>query len=56
MEAGGQKIWFIPTMYRGQSCYRVFWGRYPTREAAALAAGSIPQALRGAAPAVVRIP
>ena len=54
--AGGQRVWFIPISYRGQSCYRVFWGHYDTREAAALAVPGIPRDLRGANPAIVRIP
>jgi len=56
VEAGGQKIWFVPISYRGQSCYRVFWGRFDTREAAALAVPGIPRAIRGASPAIVRVP
>jgi hypothetical protein len=56
IDEGGAKVWFVPITYRGQSCYRVFWGRYKTREAAALAVGSIPRALRGPAPAIVRVP
>ncbi len=56
IEAGGQKIWFVPISYKGQQCYRVFWGRFDTREAAALAVPSIPRDLRGPAPAIVRVP
>jgi septal ring-binding cell division protein DamX len=56
IDVGGQKVWFVPITYRGQSCYRVFWGKYPTREAAALAVPSIPGLLRGPAPAIVRVP
>ena len=28
------KMWVVPTSYRGRTCFRVLWGRYPTREAA----------------------
>jgi len=56
MKAGGTNVWFIPTAYRGQPCYRVFWGRYATRAAAAGAAGEIPAAIRGTNPVVVAVP
>jgi septal ring-binding cell division protein DamX len=55
-DAGGAKIWFIPISYRGQSCFRVFWGRYDRRAAAEAAVGQIPPALRGSKPVVVSIP
>jgi septal ring-binding cell division protein DamX len=53
---GGNKVWSAPITYRGQQCYRVFWGRYATREAAEGAIGQIPAALRGSKPVVVSIP
>ncbi|MGZ4810923.1 MAG: DUF4388 domain-containing protein, partial [Thermoanaerobaculia bacterium] len=56
VDAGGSKVWFVPISYRGQSCYRVFWGRFNSRESAALAVSGIPRDLRGPAPAVVRVP
>ena len=56
IDEGGSKVWFVPITYRGQSCYRVFWGRFNSRESAALAVGGIPRALRGPAPSVVRVP
>jgi septal ring-binding cell division protein DamX len=57
VRAGGDRIWFVPTTYRGQSCYRVFFGAYPTAEAAREGAGELPAGLRGgAAPVVVRVP
>jgi len=55
-QAGGSNVWFVPISYRGQSCYRVFWGRYGTREAATRAWVQIPAAMRGAKPVVVPIP
>ncbi|MCU1350788.1 MAG: hypothetical protein JWO56_3818, partial [Acidobacteria bacterium] len=51
------RIWFTPTTYRGQPCYRVFWGGFPTKEAAAAGVGELPASLRGdARPVVVRVP
>lgn len=56
LREGGKSVWFVPTSYRGRSCYRVFWGRYPTQQAAQTAIASVPQTLREAAPVVVHIP
>ena len=56
MAAGGASVWFVPTTYRNQSCYRVFWGRYDTREQAMAAVEKIPAALRGSSPVVVSVP
>ena len=54
--AGGANVWFVPTTYRNQSCYRVFWGRFDTREAAMAAINQIPGSLRGSTPVVVTVP
>jgi hypothetical protein len=56
VQAGGANVWFVPISYRGQSCYRVFWGKYGTREAAMRAWVQIPASLRGAKPVVVPVP
>jgi len=56
LREGGTNVWFVPTSYRTRSCYRVFWGRYPTQDSAQSAIASIPQTLREAAPVVVHIP
>ena len=56
VQAGGANVWFVPISYRGQSCYRVFWGRFPTREAAMAAWVKIPSSIRGAKPVVVAVP
>jgi septal ring-binding cell division protein DamX len=55
-KVGGERVWSAPITYRGKSCYRVFWGHYATRDAAAAAIGEIPSSLRGAAPTVVTVP
>jgi hypothetical protein len=56
VQAGGANVWFVPISYRGQTCYRVFWGRFPTREAAMAAWVKIPSSIRGAKPVVVAVP
>jgi septal ring-binding cell division protein DamX len=56
LKAGGSSVWFIPTSFRGRSCYRVFWGRYDTKAAADAAVGQIPASLREGAAVVIRTP
>lgn len=56
VEEGGSNVWFIPISYRGQQCYRVFWGRYDTRDAAEAAAPQIPASLHGGKAVVVAVP
>ena len=56
LREGGNSVWFVPISYRNKSCYRVFWGRYPTQDSAQSAIAGIPQSLREAAPVVVHIP
>ncbi len=53
---GGARVWFVPTTFHGRSCYRIFWGRFDTNEAALAATRSIPAGLKGSAPVVIRIP
>lgn len=50
---GGSKIWYVPISYRGETCYKVYWGRYSTREQAERGVGEIPSALRSGKPSVV---
>jgi hypothetical protein len=52
--AAGPQVWFVPIEYRGAPCFRVFWGRYETREEAESSRDEIPAELRGSAPVVVR--
>ncbi|HSN69500.1 MAG TPA: hypothetical protein VLV48_09655, partial [Thermoanaerobaculia bacterium] len=52
--AAGSSVWFVPIQYRGAACFRVFWGRYETREAAERARYEIPAPLRGSGPVVVQ--
>jgi septal ring-binding cell division protein DamX len=57
VEAGASNVWFVPISYRGQGCYRVFWGHYATKGDAQKALGEIPATLRaGSAPTVVSVP
>jgi septal ring-binding cell division protein DamX len=56
LREGGTNVWFTTISYRNRPCYRVFWGRYPTQQAAQNAIASIPQSLREATPVVVHIP
>jgi septal ring-binding cell division protein DamX len=51
----GDKVWFVPTSYRGRPCYRVFWGRFDSSAEASAASKQLPAAL-GATPVVVKIP
>ena len=50
---GGSKIWYVPIGYRGETCYKVYWGRYSTRQQAEQGVAEIPAALRGGKPSVV---
>ncbi len=37
-----QAMWLLATTHEGRDCYRVFWGRYPSLEAARKAKAGIP--------------
>jgi septal ring-binding cell division protein DamX len=56
LATGGTNVWFVPISLKGRSCYRVFWGRYQTRDAAERAVNDVPASLREAKPAVVQVP
>lgn len=53
---GGDRVWFVPQTIGTRSCYRVFWGRYPTRADAQQALSEIPASLRDRSSAVKAIP
>lgn len=50
---GGSNIWFVPITHRGEACYKVYWGRYSTREQAERGIAEIPASLRGGKPSVI---
>jgi septal ring-binding cell division protein DamX len=56
VDIGGANVWSVPITYRGQQCYRVFWGQYDTRQMAESTIAQIPAALRGSKPVVVAAP
>lgn len=54
LKQGGDPVWFVPTQYRGQPCYRMLWKEYASRSEAESAISSLPASLReGSQPAVV---
>ncbi|MFY9551626.1 MAG: hypothetical protein WAU32_10785, partial [Thermoanaerobaculia bacterium] len=50
-------MWLLTTDYQGRTCFRVLWGRYPTREAAQRALARTPGffSTRRNRPAVVAV-
>jgi hypothetical protein len=56
MRSGGTSVWFVPQSLGTRSCYRVFWGRYNTREQAAQALAQIPAGIRDRNAAVKPVP
>jgi len=56
MSSGGERIWFVPQPIGTRACYRVFWGRYNTRDEAQRALGEIPRDLRDPSAAVKAVP
>ncbi|MGE5277017.1 MAG: DUF4388 domain-containing protein [Acidobacteriota bacterium] len=38
----GKAMWLLPVIHDGRDCFRVFWGRYPSIEAARKAKAGIP--------------
>lgn len=49
-------VWFVPQTIGTRSCYRVFWGRYSTREQAQQAIAQIPASIRDKSAAVKAVP
>lgn len=56
MRSGGANVWFVPQTIGSRSCYRVFWGRFNTREEAQRAMANIPADLRDRSAAVKPVP
>ncbi|HVE72460.1 MAG TPA: DUF4388 domain-containing protein [Thermoanaerobaculia bacterium] len=56
MRQGGGQVWFVPQTIKERSCYRVFYGRYATRDEAATALGRVPAGLRDPNSAVKPVP
>lgn len=52
MRAGGDNLWFVPQPLGERSCYRVYWGRYNTRDEAQRALANVPASLRDRSSAV----
>jgi len=56
LSAGGSNVWFVPQTIGSRTCYRVFWGRYATRDEAQRAMASIPAGMRDPSAAVKPVP
>jgi hypothetical protein len=55
--AGGDDVWFVPTSFRGQGCYRVFWRHFRSAAAAKQGIAAVPAALgSGSTATVTRVP
>ena len=54
LRQGGESVWFVPTTFRGQGCYRMMWKEFDSRSEAESAISSLPSSLKeGSRPAVV---
>jgi hypothetical protein len=57
LAAGGEDVWFVPTSFRGERCYRVFWRHFRSAAAARGAFATVPASLAaGSTPTVARLP
>jgi hypothetical protein len=56
IRAGGENVWFLPQPLGARSCYRVFWGRFNTREEAQRAMANVPAGMRDPSAAVKAVP
>ncbi|HEV7241147.1 MAG TPA: DUF4388 domain-containing protein [Thermoanaerobaculia bacterium] len=52
MRAGGENLWFVPQPIGDRACYRVYWGRFNTREEAQRALANVPADLKDRSSAV----
>ena len=53
---GSTNVWFVPIAVKERSCFRLFYGRYGTRDEAERAMQALPAGLRESRPAVVSVP
>lgn len=56
VRSGGDSVWYVPQPIGERACYRVFWGRYNTREQAQQALAQIPAGIRDRNSAVKAVP
>jgi septal ring-binding cell division protein DamX len=56
MRGSADSVWFVPQTIGTRSCYRVFWGRYATREQAQQGMAQIPAGIRDQNAAVKAVP
>jgi septal ring-binding cell division protein DamX len=52
---GGTNVWFVSIPIKGRACYRMYWGRFGTRDEAERGMAALPASLRESKPAVVPI-
>jgi hypothetical protein len=46
LQADPANVWFVPAIFRGERCYRAYWGRFEERAAVEQAISRLPEALR----------
>jgi septal ring-binding cell division protein DamX len=56
VRTGGDRVWYVPQTLGTRSCYRLFWGRFDTREEAQRALADVPPGLRDRSAAVKAVP
>ena len=56
VRTGGDRVWYVPQTLGTRSCYRLFWGRFDTREEAQRALADVPAGLRDKSAAVKAVP
>ena len=45
-DPGHTRIWLLPAVFRGRPCFRVLWGRFPSRSSARAGLATVPKAYR----------